>query len=524
MTVIQTFYGSFKPAVAVTGINVDKASVTLKTGEAVDFNVTVTPDNASNKRVTVTSSDTDLVTVAHKTGDTYTITALTDTDGGTANITVASRSDPSKTATVAVTVRVPVTSITVDKPTVSGDTKTSVDVTFTVKPDNATDKTITVTSSNAKTAGVALKSGTTYTISYLKGGEATVTAASKSDPTVSADVAVTAIQTGPSDEEKAAWTAACLKEVAAGTYKAKTPSATFEPLEGWTPFADYGTDPAEIISNAMKQNDTSALFVGDYFDVTVSGNKLRYEIAGFDQYLTNGSGPNPNHHALMVPTTAWPTTMAFNATSDNTYKTSDLHAWEENTFYANLPAKTKAAVMQVTIPWWNSSGQLQALAEKLMAEAGLTQTTDADGVSRLAWADDAAVTSDETGETVTPESKYEQIMRQVAQTQATDVVPYAVSGVHVFSLSEIEVFGSRTHSTESVVNAGGSAAPNHHIARFKDTASRIRKANNTTVDWRLRSAYYGSVGYACCVAVDGTPDYSGVSWTGGSAVPCFTLG
>ena len=522
MTVIQTFYGSFKPAVPVENITVDKTAITLKTGETTDFTVTVSPDTASNKRVTVTSDNEALATVARKAGDVYTITALADTDGGTATITVTSKSDASKTATIKVTVRVPVTSITVDKPTVQGDTKTSTDVVFTIAPDNATDKTLTLASQDAKTASVTQKSATgstvTATISYLKGGETTITATSKSDPTVAATVAVTAIQTGPSDEEKAAWRAARQKEVDAGTYKGKTPSADFEPLEGWTPFTDYGTDPAEIISNAMKANDTSALLVGDYFDVTVSGNKLRYELVSFDQYLGGG---NSAHHALMVPTTPWPTSMVFDAGSDNTYKTSDLHTWEENTFYKNLPAKTKAAVLQINIPWYNSSGQAAAALAGLMKQAGIVEDTSTTP-STFSWTPEAEASSDRDLD-VTPEEKYDELVRAAAAGTYADVRAGGVA-CHVFSLGEIELFGTKTYSTEAVVNPGGSGIPNHHVAKFKDNASRIRKNGSNGVYWWERSAFSGSPRYACCVAPAGSAYGYNVGTTGAFAVPCFCLG
>ena len=517
--IIQTFFGSFKPAVEVSGITATPATLALETGESGAFTVAVSPTDATNKRYTVESSNPDLVTVARTSGDNWTATAAANPEqGGIATITVTSKADPSKTATITVTVRVPVTAITVDKPTVQGDTKTSVDVTFTVQPDNATDKTLTVTSSAPTIASVKQKSGLTYTISYLKGGACTITATSKSDPDVTATVAVTAIQTGPSDEEKAAWRAARQKEVDAGTYKGKIPTADYEPLEGWTPFADYGTDPAEIISNAMKANDTSALLVGDYFDITVSGNKLRYEITAFDQYLGGG---NSAHHALMVPTTPWPTSMAFDAGSDNTYKTSDLHNWEENTFYKNLPAKTKAAVLQVNIPWYNSSGQAAAALAGLMRQAGIVEDSSTTP-STFSWTPEAEASADRDLD-VTAEEKYDELVRAAAAGTYADVKAGGVA-CRVFSLGEIELFGAKTYSTEAVVNPGGSGIPNHKIAKFKNDASRVRKNGASGVYWWERSAYSGGTIIACCVAPAGSADSGNVNGTGAFAVPCFCLG
>lgn len=522
MVVIQGLYGSFKPAVPVTGITLDKTTATLKTGESLDLTVTVQPDTASNKRFTVAADNNDLVTIAKGTGNTYTITAKADTDGGTATITVASRSNPAITATLTITVRVPVTAITVDKPTVSGDTKTSVDVTFTIAPENATDKGLEVASSDAKTASVALKSGTAYTISYLKGGTATITAKSKSDPTVTATVNVTAIQTGPSDEEKDAWRAARIKEAKTGTYKARQISADYEPLEGWTPFADYGTDPAEIIAGAMKDYDSGnwkALIPGDWYDVTVQGNKLRYEVSAIDQYLTNSSGPNTKHHCLMVPQTCWPTTMVFDSGGDNTYLTSGLHKWEENTFYSNLPAKTKANVLQVNIPWWTTSGQAAQALAAMMEEAGIVETVSDNGDRSLSYTAEAAEKAD-----VTPEEKYAALVREAAGYSVNDTRAAGLA-CHVFSLSEIEVQGAKIYSSDSIVNPGTANPPNHHLdVTFATQANRARTIYNNAQSWWLRSAYASSgTNFACCVYTDGSATRDG-AYLYRAAVPCFCLG
>ncbi|KAA8820512.1 hypothetical protein CSQ85_01660 [Bifidobacterium rousetti] len=461
--VIQLFIGGFKVARPLTGITLDRTTASLKTGESIDVTVTLAPSDASNKRYHVTSSNESLVAVTRKENNTWTITAAANPPaGGDATITVASAVNPTVKATLTVAVRVPVTSITVDKPTISGDTKTSTDIVFTVLPENATDKSLTVTSSDTTLATVAKKSSDgnkhTYTVTYVKGGEGVIKAVSVSDPTVTASSAFTAVQTGPSDEEKAAWTAARQKEVTAGTYKGKVPSASFEPLDGWLPFDGMGSTPAEIIAACARANDFSALFVGDYMDITVSGNQMRYEVAGIDQYYQ--SGVNDKHHVLMVPTSLWPTTMAFDTGNVNDYAPSDLHVWEQGAFLNALPATTRNSILEVKIPYVNYSGGFSNLACK------------------------------------------------------------------VFSLSEIEVFGAKTYSAETVVNKGTSGkSPHTHLKSvFPDNASRVRKANNTAAWWWLRSAYSGYSSYVCDVSASGSADRFGARYTAGRACPCFTLG
>ena len=460
MTVLQTFVGGFKVAKPLTGITLDKTSVTLKIGESVDFTVTPAPSDASNKRYQVTSSNTGLLTVARKSGNTWTATAAANPSvGGNATINVVSATNPNVKVTLTVAVRIPVTAVTVDKTTISGDTKTTTDIVYTVLPANATDLSLIVTSSDTKLATVAKKATTgnkhTYTVTYVKGGEGTIKAVSVSDPTVTVSTAFTAIQTGPSDEEKAAWTAARQKEMSAGTYKGKVPAENFQPLEGWFPFEGMGSTPAEIISACAKANDFSALFIGDYMDITVSNNSMRYEIASFDQYL---SPTNTKHHALMVPTKCWPTKMAFATSGTADYKNSSLHSWEQGTFYNALPATTRSSILEVTIPWWNYNNQRQDLKCK------------------------------------------------------------------VFSLSNFEVGNNKGYSGESQI-AKGSKEPNHHLSvLFKNQSDRVRQVGSENAYWWLRSADSGYSGIACLVYTGGALDHIDASWSGGAAVPCFTLG
>ena len=132
--------------VPVTSVTLDRATLTMTEGDTQTLSATVKPDNATDKTVTWTSSNTSVATV-----DGGKVTAVAP---GTATIT-AKAGD--KTATCAVTVEkkvVPVTSLTLDRTTLTmteGDTQT---LTATVKPDDATDKTVTWTSSNTSVATV----------------------------------------------------------------------------------------------------------------------------------------------------------------------------------------------------------------------------------------------------------------------------------------------------------------------------------------------------------------------------------
>lgn len=166
---------------AVTGVSLKRETLELEVGDTDEFVATVTPENATNKKVTFTSSDP---TVATMDGDT--ITAL---KAGTTTITVTT-ADGNYTATCAVTVKertsatVAVTGITLDKDTVNLKVGETDKITATVAPANATNKSRTRVSSNPAVATIdadgtitAVGEGTAIiTVKTVDGGfEATCT-------------------------------------------------------------------------------------------------------------------------------------------------------------------------------------------------------------------------------------------------------------------------------------------------------------------------------------------------------------
>ena len=154
-----------KNTVAVESVTLDKSSLELTEGETATLTATVKPDNATNKTVTWTSSSSSIATV-DQNGK---ITAVSE---GTATIT-AKAGD--KTATCSVTVKkntVAVESVTLDKSSLElteGETAT---LTATVKPDNATNKTVTWSSDKTSVATVDANGKVTA----VAEGTATITA------------------------------------------------------------------------------------------------------------------------------------------------------------------------------------------------------------------------------------------------------------------------------------------------------------------------------------------------------------
>ena len=151
----------------VTGVSLDKTNLNLNPGKEGTLIATITPDNATNQNVTWESSDTKVVTV-----DNGLVTAVAE---GTATITVTT-ADGGKTATCEVTVtppaKTPVTSVTLDKTRLTLDVGGSDTLTATVKPDDATNKAVTWSTSNEKVATV-----NNGVVTAVGAGTATITAA-----------------------------------------------------------------------------------------------------------------------------------------------------------------------------------------------------------------------------------------------------------------------------------------------------------------------------------------------------------
>ena len=152
-------------SVDVESVTLDKTTLSLTVGETATLTATVKPDDATDKNVTWTSSDESVAKVADG--------KVTAVKSGKATITAKCED---KTAECAVTVTVPTGSVTLDKTSLSLAVGETAQLTATVKPDDATDKTVVWTSSDESVAEVingkvtALKSGTT-TITARCGGK-----------------------------------------------------------------------------------------------------------------------------------------------------------------------------------------------------------------------------------------------------------------------------------------------------------------------------------------------------------------
>ncbi len=166
----------------VTGVALTPDNAELYVGDTKNLTVEFTPSNATNKNVTWKSSDEAVATVADG--------VVTAVGKGTATITVTT-ADGGYTATCEVTVKLPVSAVTLNETStalVVGNTK---QLTATVAPANADDSTVTWKSGNTNVATVdqtgkvtAVGVGTT-TITATAGGKSatcTVTVTAKPVP------------------------------------------------------------------------------------------------------------------------------------------------------------------------------------------------------------------------------------------------------------------------------------------------------------------------------------------------------
>ena len=156
--------------IAVTGVSLNKTSLSLTVGESQSLSATVSPSNASDKSVSWKSSDTSVATV-DGSGNVKAVKA------GTAKVTVTTK-DGSKTATCNVTVKsssVAVTSISLNKKDLYLSEGESEKLIVTFNPSDATNKEVTWESDTPSKATVDNNGN----VKAVKAGTATITVTTK---------------------------------------------------------------------------------------------------------------------------------------------------------------------------------------------------------------------------------------------------------------------------------------------------------------------------------------------------------
>ncbi|MDR2969898.1 MAG: Ig-like domain-containing protein [Tannerellaceae bacterium] len=168
-TVTVTQDGTAPTTVNVTGVSLSAAGATLQTGMTLQLTATVSPNNATNKNVSWTSSNTSVATVD-------TNGKVTAVAAGKATITVTTE-DGNHKATCEVTVNAPatttvnVTGVSLSAAGATLQTAMTQQLTATVSPNNATNKNVSWSSSNTSVATV----DTNGKVTAVAAGTATIT-------------------------------------------------------------------------------------------------------------------------------------------------------------------------------------------------------------------------------------------------------------------------------------------------------------------------------------------------------------
>ena len=181
--------------ITVAEIKLSQSTLSMKKGETAALTVTITPENATDKAVDWTSSDTKIATV-DSTGKVTAVSA------GTASITCMAKDGSDKKATCEVTVTDPtppkpsvvkVAKITLNKTTASVGKGKTMQLTATVTPTNATNKAVTWKSSNTKIATVS----STGKVTAKSAGTVTITCTAKDGSGKKATCKVTVTEPKP---------------------------------------------------------------------------------------------------------------------------------------------------------------------------------------------------------------------------------------------------------------------------------------------------------------------------------------
>ncbi len=167
----------------VTGVTLDTHASTMNIGSTVQLTATVLPTDAANKTVTWRSNNTAVATVSASG-------LVTAVGSGTASIIVTTV-DGGLTDVCTVTVNIPVSSVSLNRTSITIPRSGTTTLVATVLPSNATNKTVVWTSSDTNIATVT-SAGLVTVKSNATIGNATVITATSIDSGVTATCTVTA--------------------------------------------------------------------------------------------------------------------------------------------------------------------------------------------------------------------------------------------------------------------------------------------------------------------------------------------
>ena len=148
-----------EPVVVVTSITLDRTEAEMTIGESIYLFPTIIPDDAADKTITWSSSNPKVATVAGKeipdvTGNPMQVGTVTAVGEGEALITAKAGDKEAYCKIIVKSATVAVSSIELNKTDLEMEPGQTEQLTATVLPDDATDKTVTWSSSNTSIATV----------------------------------------------------------------------------------------------------------------------------------------------------------------------------------------------------------------------------------------------------------------------------------------------------------------------------------------------------------------------------------
>lgn len=336
VTTVTSCDNSAQKDVNVTDVKIVLESATIKVGETTKAKVTITPEDATNKEYTITSSDTKVATVS---GDT--ITAI---GKGTTEIKVTTK-DGNKTSSatltvVEATVSVSSVKLTLDKTTIKvGETANA---TIAVSPENATNKEYELKSADEKIAKVE---GTVITA--ISEGQVDITVTTKDGN--KQDTVKLTVEALPKVDPKLVYEGETTFTVQAGVDLALP---KIKALSG-----DGKTD----ITNLMEVADTT-----DSKAVSADFTKFNSKIAGehkLSYYVEEGEGEELKSDELILTVNVTPvTTENFIVTAEDNVLDNIKTAGK--TFKENFANGTKSPLYK-TIGDSNGAAHLSATSDAI---------------------------------------------------------------------------------------------------------------------------------------------------------------
>ncbi len=255
---------------AVKNISVDNSSISLKIGEKSTISYKVTPQNAMNKKVSFESSDQTIATVSSKG-------VITAKAAGTAEIKVTAKDGSQSSAVITVTVQgteVLPESVEItpkDNTLKAGET---VQLTATVLPENATDKSVIWSSSDTAIATVSEEG----LVTAISEGSVTITVKTVSgDCTATVDVKIepeATVSPTPTPSVTPSATPSVTPSVTPSLTPSVTPTVTPE-IPSIPDYPDYPTVTPDVPSEILPESVTvspaeSTLKVGKTCQLTAT--------------------------------------------------------------------------------------------------------------------------------------------------------------------------------------------------------------------------------------------------------------